>query len=71
METAPTNPGLIEKLTIILEQAQRGEITSFAAVTFMANGAVNQWSYLTRNEDHDRVLDALDTLKQRNTEMNE
>jgi hypothetical protein len=63
METMPVNPQLVEKLTIILEQAKSGSLVSFAAVTFKQNGNVDQWAFLTRHEDMDRISSELEALK--------
>jgi len=40
----PADPKLVKKLTVILEQARRGELTGFVAVTFREGGAIDQCS---------------------------
>jgi hypothetical protein len=63
MENAFVNPQLVEKLTIILEQAKSGSLVSFVAVTFKQNGNADHWAFLTRHEDMDRVSGELEALK--------
>ena len=63
MESASVNPQLVEKLTIILEQAKSGELVGFSAVTFKQNGGVDQWAVITRNEDMDRLPSELENSK--------
>jgi hypothetical protein len=63
MENAFVNPQLVEKLTMILEQAKSGELVSFSAVTFKQNGGVDQWAVITRSEDMDRLPSELENSK--------
>ena len=65
------NPGLVEKLTILLEQAQRGEVTGFTGVVFMWHGAANLWSILPRREDREQVLTVLEDLKMLHGDLSE
>ncbi len=63
MENAPVNPQLVEKLTTILEQAKRGELVGFAALTFREKGDPDQWAFITRHEDMNRLAGELEALK--------
>ena len=66
MENSSVNPQLVEKLTTILEQAKSGELAGFAAVTFKKSSGPDQWAWLTRHEDIDRVSSELEALKPKN-----
>ena len=68
-QSKTVNPKLVEKLTTILEQVKRGELTSFAAVTFKESGGVDQWGFLTRREDIERITEQIEALKQRHLQM--
>ena len=69
MEMPHGNAGLVETLTTILEQAKKGEMTSFAAVTFRQKGAADRWGFITRGEDAARVVGELKVLAQEHEEM--
>lgn len=68
MENLSSNPGLVEKLTTILEQAKRGELTSITAVIFKQSGSVDLWG-MTRREDAPRVVEKLKELTRLHEEM--
>ena len=58
----PADPKLVENLTVILEQARRGELTGFVAVTFREGGAIDSWGFLTRHEDISRAPAQVEAL---------
>ena len=60
--TDPVDPKLVEKLTTLLEQARRGELTGFVAVSFRDGGGVDQWGWLTRREDIRRAPAQIEAL---------
>ena len=70
MEMPQGNAGVVDKLTTLLEQAKRGDITSFAAVTYKRSGGADQ-SGVVRREDTEQVVGALGELAQSLTQMQE
>lgn len=70
MEMPYGNAGLVAMLTTMLEQAQKGELTSFAGVTFRKNGGgADHSAWISRSEDAARVVGELKALAQEEEEM--